>query len=66
MQLPFNLAEVRMVCIDGDRVRFVLPDGHIDVVINSRSRKTNDSAGSPSVSRTHAAHIMFEDGIYGI
>ena len=63
MQIPFNLDEVRMICIDGDKVRFVLPDGHVEVVMDSR--KSLPRKVEPSSARG-AKHNFFDDGIYGI
>ena len=66
MQFPFNLDDVRMISIDGDKFSFILPNGHVEIVIDSSARKEHAGTNTPIVSRTNAAHIMFEDGIYGI
>ena len=66
MQLPFNLKDVRMISIDGNKFRFVLADGFVEVVIDSLASETRAPSSTPTVSRTDAKHIMFDDGIYGI
>ena len=66
MQLPFNLEDVRLVSIDGDTVRFVLPHGHVEVKLDSRTPALRKAPQSPTASRTEPGHIMFDDGIYGI
>lgn len=65
MQLPFKLEDVRLVCVDGDKIRFVLPKGHVEIVLDER--QTNRASQLPPLaSRLDSKHIMFEDGIYGI
>jgi len=67
MQLPFNLKDVRMISIDGNKFRFVLANGFVEIVIDSLDNPANRApAAGPSVSRTDSRHIMFDDGIYGI
>jgi len=64
MQLPFDLNDVRMICIDGDKVRFVLANGHVEVVMDSRKtlpRKVEAGA----VAGRGGKHTFFDDGIYG-
>ena len=63
MQLPFNLDDVRMICVDGDKVRFVLPEGHVEVVLDSRKSLARNV--QPASLRP-AKHSFFDDGIYGI
>jgi hypothetical protein len=65
MQLPFDLDDVRMICVDGDKVRFVLPAGHVEVVVDScKSLDRNASPVTEVVRGTK--HTFFDDGIYGI
>ena len=67
MQLPFDLNDVRMIAIDGNTIRFVLPTGHVEISLDSRGDSPRPPTPSaPIPSRTNAKHIMFEDGIYGI
>lgn len=72
MQLPFDLNDVRMIAIDGDTVRFILSNGHVEISISRHAaarQVTPSTPFAPSIptpSRTNAKHIMFEDGIYGI
>jgi hypothetical protein len=63
MQLPFDLDDVRMICVDGDKVRFVLPDGHVEVVMDSRKSLARNVEVAPARA---AKHNFFDDGIYGI
>lgn len=67
MQLPFDLKDVRMIAIDGDTIRFILTNGHVDVTMDSRDTTGRQSPPPSAIaSRTNAKHIMFDDGIYGI
>ena len=66
MELPFNLEDVRLVCVDGNKVRFVLPNGHVEVVTDARKSATRLTHFSPTASRIEPKHIMFDDGIFGI
>ena len=66
MQLPFNLKDVRMVSIDGNKFRFVFASGYVEIVIDSLKPANRGPAAAPTPSRTNAKHIMFDDGIYGI
>ena len=69
MQLPFDLKDVRMIAIDGNTIRFVLSNGHVEITVDSRTgadRQTFPTGSTPTPSRTNAQHIMFDDGIYGI
>ena len=66
MQLPFNLKDVRMISIDGNKFRFVLANGFVEIVIDSLNPANRLPTAGPSVSRTDSKHIMFDDGIYGI
>lgn len=66
MQLPFDLDDVRMISIDGNTIRFVLFNGHVEITVDSRSVNRPPTASTPTPSRTNAKHIMFDDGIYGI
>jgi hypothetical protein len=63
MQLPFDLDDVRMICVDGDTVRFVLPNGHVEVVMDSRKSLARNVEAVPP---RPAKHSFFDDGIYGI
>jgi hypothetical protein len=65
MQLPFDLADVRMICLDGDKVRFVLPEGHVEIAIDSRGSLPRKAGSHQSATRP-AKHNFFDDGIYGI
>jgi hypothetical protein len=65
MQLPFDLADVRMICLDGDKVRFVLPDGHVEVAMDSRKSLSREAEPAQGEVRP-AKHNFFDDGIYGI
>ena len=65
MQLPFDLDDVRMICVDGDQVRFVLPEGHVEVVIDSRKSQPATFQGRRT-SSSQAKHTFFDDGIFGI
>ena len=64
MQLPFKLSDVRMISIDGNKYRFTLTNGFVEIVIDSL--KDRAPAAAPTASRNDARHIMFDDGIYGI
>ena len=67
MQLPFDLNDVRMISIDGSTIRFVLPTGHVEITVDSRTSGQRAPAPStPTPSRTNPKHIMFDDGIFGI
>ena len=56
-----------MIAIDGNTIRFVLPNGHVEITVDSRTAADRQSLPStPTPSRTNAKHIMFDDGIYGI
>lgn len=67
MQLPFQLSDVRMVCIDGNKVRFVLSDGHFEVVLDSRHPAYQKLPAQQSVTNRPAPnHTLFDDGIFGI
>jgi hypothetical protein len=67
MQLPFDLNDVRMIAMDGNAIRFVLPNGHVEITLDSRDAGPRSAAPStPTPSRTNAKHIMFDDGIFGI
>jgi len=52
-----------MICVDGDKVRFVLLDGHVEVVIDSRKSLARNGEAAPACP---AKHSFFDDGIYGI
>jgi len=52
-----------MICVDGDKVRFVLPDGHVEVVMDSRKSLARNVEVAPARA---AKHNFFDDGIYGI
>ena len=68
MQLPFDLKDVRMISIDGNKYRFVLANGfvEIEIVIDSLAPAYRAPAAAPTASRTDSKHIMFDDGIFGI
>jgi hypothetical protein len=56
-----------MIAIDGDTIRFVLTNGHVEITVDSRHPGNLQSTSSTAIpSRTNARHIMFDDGIYGI
>jgi len=67
MQLPFDLNDVRMLTIDGNVIRFVLPTGHVEMTFNSREEASRALA-TPAQrnSENVPKHVMFDDGIYGI
>jgi hypothetical protein len=66
MQLPFNLEDVRLISIEGQTIRLVLPTGHVEISLDSRKPLPRKPAPSPTAGRTNSKHIMFDDGIYGI
>ena len=67
MQLPFNLKDVRMISIDGNKYRFVLANGFVEIEIDYLNHPASRaSLAAPFASRTDPKHIMFDDGIYGI
>ncbi len=66
MQLPFNLKDVRMISIDGNKFRFVLANGFVEIVVDTLNPTNRVPAAAPSASRMNPKHIMFDDGIYGI
>ena len=66
MQLPFNLSDVRMIFIEGNKYRFVLSNGFVEIVIDSLAPTHRPPVSAPMASRTDPKHIMFDDGIYGI
>jgi hypothetical protein len=66
MQLPFKLSDVRMISIEGNKYRFTLANGFVEIVIDSLNAATRAPAAAPTPSRTNAKHIMFDDGIFGI
>lgn len=56
-----------MVCIDGNKVRFVLSDGHFEVVLDSRHPAYQKLPAQQSVTNRPAPnHTLFDDGIFGI
>jgi hypothetical protein len=65
MQLPFDLNDVRMLAIDGNVIRFVLPAGHVEMAFNSREEATQALATPGKRELADHEHVMFEDGIYG-
>ena len=66
MQLPFKLSDVRMISIDGNKYRFTLTNGFVEIVIDSLNPADRAHAAASTASCTDARHIMFDDGIYGI
>ncbi|MGZ8899457.1 MAG: hypothetical protein ACXW3Z_05115 [Limisphaerales bacterium] len=66
MQIPFDLSDVRMIAINGNTIRFVLSNGHVEITVDSPNSGHRLATPSPTLTRTNAPHIMFDDGIYGI
>ena len=66
MQFPFKLEDVRLISIEGDTVRLVLPHGYVEVKLDARGKALRKVASEPMASRVEPKHIMFDDGIYGI
>lgn len=63
MQLPFDLNDVRLITLDGPVIRFILPAGHVEILLDTREAALR---GTPRSSGSAQQHVMFEDGIYGI
>ena len=55
-----------MISIDGNKYRFTLTNGFVEIVIDSLKPADRAHAAASTASCTDARHIMFDDGIYGI